>query len=175
MKPPRPRTHHHRSAAPLWLLAVVAIAALCWLGVRFLVTSGTLQTYVIQSGSMSPSIMTGDLIIISPQAEYTVADVISFRAADGRVVTHRIKRLENEQYLTKGDANEHDDPELVPAPAVLGKVQLVLPRLGHAVAFTRKPAIFFSIIGLSLGILLLDVVLQPNTKKPRGLRRILSS
>ncbi|MBU0974881.1 signal peptidase I [Patescibacteria group bacterium] len=95
--------------------------------------------YVIQSGSMEPSIMTGDLILIHSQSNYAKNDVITFIDESSRVVTHRINSVTASdsvaEFITKGDANPYQDFEIVLAANVLGKVALVIPKAGFIVSW----------------------------------------
>src|SRR5688572_3055096 len=68
---------------------------------------GSYRSFLVQSGSMEPSIMTGDIIVIKEQQEYMKSDSITFKTEDGRVVTHRIVEVIEENgektFVTKGD------------------------------------------------------------------------
>lgn len=100
------------------------------------------KPYVIQSGSMEPSIMTGDMVIVKSEPEYQVNDVITFTDESDRVVTHRVLKKINDQasleYETKGDANQSSDSQAIPYEKVIGKVHLVIPKLGFVVAFAQS-------------------------------------
>lgn len=100
------------------------------------------RTFVIQSGSMEPSIMTGDIVVVKSQENYQPTEVITFLDTSNRVVTHRIlevaKQSDDLLYKTKGDANQSADPDLIPRKNIVGKVNLVVPKLGFAVAFAQS-------------------------------------
>src|SRR5690242_9053505 len=74
---------------------------------------GIYKTFLVQSGSMSPAIKTGDLIIVQSQAEYKKGDVITFTDDGSKKVTHRIAEVRTKNnsvsFLTKGDANQVTD------------------------------------------------------------------
>ena len=118
---------------------------------------------VVQSGSMSGSakdhIEVGDLIFtIKPDVNKLKAgDIISYM--DGQIaVTHRIVAVETgadgkRSFLTKGDANNTDDGADIPQNAVVGKVVLVLPKIGAVIRFVRTPAGVLSLLAV-LGLLL---------------------
>jgi signal peptidase I len=97
---------------------------------------------VVQSGSMSPAIGVGDLVITSPcdPREVVPGDVISFRSGDA-LVCHRVVAVDDggQTVITKGDANEGPDPQPVPLGQVTGKVAASVPLLGYAVSFLRSP------------------------------------
>lgn len=92
-------------------------------------TLGGYAPLIVLTDSMYPKIESGDLIMIkSAKAEdVQVGDVISFFDPDGNgtsVVTHRVKEIVNEgglKFRTKGDANNAEDPSLVPAENLVGK------------------------------------------------------
>lgn len=106
------------------------------------------RSFLVQSGSMEPSIMTGDIIIIEKLDRYQKNDVITFENQQQRRVTHRVVDIQNNQYLTtKGDANRSRDNEKITIDQVLGKVVLVIPKLGYLVAFSKSlPGLFLLII-----------------------------
>ncbi|OGJ15829.1 MAG: signal peptidase I [Candidatus Pacebacteria bacterium RIFCSPHIGHO2_01_FULL_46_16] len=124
------------------------------LAFRLIMKSGfepPLASYVVQSGSMEPSIMTGDIILIRPESEYALNDVITFRDQKKRVVTHRISDIQAQNgktiFLTKGDANRSVDIEFVPLENVVGKVQLTVPKIGFLVSFAKTmPGIILFVI-----------------------------
>lgn len=64
--------------------------------------------FEIISGSMSPTIEKGDMIIVKLDTEYNVGDIISFKDNDS-VITHRIVEKNDNYYVTKGDANNTTD------------------------------------------------------------------
>lgn len=116
--------------------------------------------YLIQSGSMEPSIMTGDVIISKPQAEYTKNDVITYRDHGGRVVTHRILEVleegGGEAYKTKGDANQDIDPVPIPKEEVIGEVQLAIPKLGYLLVYAKTKAGMVLLVVVPATIMIYD-------------------
>ncbi len=79
----------------------------------------------IGSGSMEPTLPVGSRIIIHEQTSYDVGDIITFRADDGDIVTHRLVEYgEGGTLITKGDANPTPDvwDEPLTESDVVGKV-----------------------------------------------------
>jgi len=119
-----------RALTGLWLLVLFGLIGLAAL-------THVATTFVIRGGSMEPAIPLGSLIVESPVAPEAVevGDVITIRADNGVVVTHRVTRaveLKGERYFeTKGDANQQPDPVLVPARAVVGRVTTHLASVGY--------------------------------------------
>ena len=98
------------------------------------------QVYNVISGSMEPAIPTGSLVYaksVEP-ADVETDDVIVFygSADTGAIITHRV--VENHkvsgEFITKGDANEENDPLPVDYDYLLGEVSLSVPYLGEILA-----------------------------------------
>ena len=91
------------------------------------------ESFSIVSGSMEPEIPVGSLVFAHPEdpALLTVGDVVVF-TANGSPVTHRIceNHRDERELVTKGDANENEDPGKVPYSAVLGRMKLCIPHMG---------------------------------------------
>ena len=54
-------------------------------------------------------------------------------------MTHRIISENKKGYRTKGDANNTDDGTDIPKGEVVGKVVLVIPKIGAAIRLVRTP------------------------------------
>lgn len=100
-----------------------------------------IQSFVVLSGSMEPTVSIGSIVYTKDADAYEVKDIISYKTDGGQVVTHRIvevlRKPEGVFYRVKGDANKTADNELVPAKAVLGKAEVLILLLGYLVHFTR--------------------------------------
>lgn len=131
-----------RAVNILGLLLIVA-AVLVTVAVAFPQAAGADRSYVVLSGSMSPTIHTGDVVFVSETSPGAVeeGDVLAFDRVPGddRRTVHRVIEIveqNGERYFrTKGDANENPDPQLVPAGAVIGTVTFWIPYVGRAFSF----------------------------------------
>lgn len=124
---------------------------------------GGYRPYLVQSGSMEPAIMTGDIIIVKDQINYSINDVITFTNNSGRVVTHRIVAVEQKQekkYSTKGDANRAGDEDMISDEQVIGKVILVIPKLGYLVAYTKSSDGLLYLLIIPAIVFILDELLK---------------
>ena len=92
---------------------------------------------VILSGSMEPSMSIGDLVIVHREKEYRVGDIVVFDSG-GLSVTHRILEKAQEGFVTKGDANNVPDKELLSENHIIGRVAVVIPMVGKAVLFLKN-------------------------------------
>lgn len=97
--------------------------------------AGADSSYTVMSGSMSPTLKPGDLILVkqSDPATIEVDDIVTVKYETG-VFTHRVfeKKFENDVYFfrTKGDANEDPDPIWLNPSQIMGKTFFVIP-FGH--------------------------------------------
>jgi len=137
-----------------FLAVVLAIFGLQLLGSGRLAPSW--KSFVIQSGSMEPSIRVGDVVFVQAEPEYGKSDVITFTSQEGRVVTHRILESGQEGYTTQGDANQTVDVDTVPQKSIIGKVQFVVPKLGYVFSFSKTPAGIIALIIIPATLLVAD-------------------
>lgn len=137
------------------LTAIIIIMFLItlWFTLSAKILGGTPNLFGFQimnvlSGSMEPSISTGSIIAIRPGENFTdlkEGDVITFRSIDDQsmIITHRIKEVQkvgsSVQYITKGDANDGEDPTPIPASNILGQYTgFTIPLLGYFLTFVRS-------------------------------------
>lgn len=103
----------------------------------------------VTSGSMTPTLSTGDGYVLVATGEYEAGDIVTFRSADGdEYVTHRVVGAAADGLITKGDGNPSTDQTGGAPPvsrdAVLGEVltvggrPLVVPALGTALTGVRR-------------------------------------
>ncbi|MBQ9155492.1 MAG: signal peptidase I [Eubacterium sp.] len=96
------------------------------------------QVYYETSESMKPVIKRGDLLLVKRYKNYKPGDIIVFRSDNlpgeknrsisgqsGQAIsiTHRIVKKVQDGYLTKGDANEQEDPYVIKQDDIRGKVE----------------------------------------------------
>ena len=137
-----------RSAAVGTIVALVLTAAVP------VVFGG--RSFSVMSGSMEPSISTGDLVMTTPIApgEAASGDIVTFPDPDhqGRLLTHRVASSTRSgtefQFVTKGDANNNPERWKVPADGRIGRVALRVPKLGYAMTATRSPAARVALVTL---------------------------
>ncbi len=135
------------------------------LGVLFVAPSvpaaDFLDAKIVKSGSMEPAIMTGAVVVIKEAANYGIGDVITFTEENSKIpTTHRIVGMENvsgvDFFVTKGDANEEADANLVSPNNVIGKVVFDLPYVGFVLDFARQPMGFAFLVGIPALLIILD-------------------
>lgn len=96
------------------------------------------STAVIVSGSMEPALSVDDLILSHAQDSYVEGDIITFHSGSS-LTTHRIAEVTEAGYITRGDANNAADLEVVPQDAVVGRVVGRVSHVGSVLAFLKTP------------------------------------
>lgn len=108
-------------------LAVIALAPALW----------GWSSYIVRSGSMEPSISTGDVVVASPlapDAGVPVGRVMVFinpaRPGATELLIHRVvARASDGSFTTAGDANATTDSTTVPRSSFLARGRLLIPDL----------------------------------------------
>ncbi|WP_060672799.1 signal peptidase I [Rossellomorea vietnamensis] len=104
----------------------------------------------VLTNSMEPKISAGDMIFVKEKdaADVKEKDIITFRTADQKVITHRVVEITPEGMITKGDNNNVEDSWKVTSDSLLGKVAFILPNAGYVAKFISSK------LGFSLFVLL---------------------
>lgn len=121
------------------------------------------KMFSVLSGSMEPAYSVGDLIYAVPTDAEKIqeGDPISFLLNDsGTVATHRVVEAdrENQQFYTKGDANELSDGNPVNYKNVIGVVKFSIPVIGYLIGYmgtTPGKIITVTILGALIILILL--------------------
>lgn len=103
------------------------------------------EVLMVLSGSMSPALETGDVVVDSRTApsEARIGDVVTFRDPEqpARLITHRVRAMragpETVTFVTKGDANNTVETWDVATEGTIGRVEYRVPRLGYAIAWVK--------------------------------------
>jgi signal peptidase len=139
-------------AAGRWSLrTLVATAVLALLGLAIGPHVLGYRTMTMLTGSMSPGIDPGDVVVSTPVSveDVEVGMVISYHIPidDHRVVTHRVIEVQHTadgtvSVRTQGDANSAPDPwTAVLSGDTAYQVQAVIPEIGTAITALRDPAV----------------------------------
>lgn len=119
------------------------------------------RSFTVRSGSMSPAIDTGDVIVTEPVSptEVEVGDIVTFRDPEGtdKLYSHRVQSIATEgaevSFVTRGDANTSIEHWRVPVDGSIGRVVYRVPKLGFAVRWIATPAARQGLIALLAGAL----------------------
>lgn len=147
----------NRTAREVVLTAGAVLGSLCLVVMLAGVAFGV-RPLVFRSGSMAPTIQTGDLAMSRtvPASELHRGDIVSVLDASGTRVTHRLVNVAAEgdqrQLTLQGDANEKPDGEVY----TVTEAQIVLfhvPKVGYAIGWLTGPIGIF-LLGLYAALLL---------------------
>lgn len=93
---------------------------------------------VVVSGSMADTIEVNDIVIAKRRDSYEVGDVVSFESGE-LLITHRIVDVRDGRFVTKGDANDSEDAELLSEDNIVGEVFFIIPGAGKALEIFSSP------------------------------------
>ena len=132
---------------------------------------GNFKVMTVLSGSMEPAIKTGSVVIVKPEKNYKIGDIITFYSEGRLPITHRIydaKIIKGEvYYITKGDANKTPDDRKISKKGIIGKVLFSVPYLGFLIEFTKKPVGFLFLIIVPAMIIICEEIRNIITEMKR--------
>lgn len=106
------------------------------------------RSFSVRSGSMTPTIDTGDVVVTDPTSplDIKVGDIVTFKDPEGtgKLYSHRVQSIAaasgEVRFLTRGDANTSTEHWAVPRDGEIGRVVYRVPKLGFAIAWLATPA-----------------------------------
>jgi signal peptidase len=134
------------------------------------------HSYVLRTGSMSPTIDPGDVEVVQPIGPLAakVGDIVAFRDPQwqGRLVSHRVRaawRVRGRvNFITQGDANTGREHWSVPADGTIGRVIYRVPKLGYVVAWLGTPEGRVGVIVLPAVLLMASLLARLWRRQPDG-------
>ncbi len=96
-----------------------------------------IQLFEVLSGSMEPTYPVGSVVYVKTATteDVRVGDAITYTMGTDAeyVMTHRVTQIlkDPEAFVTKGDANEAEDPDIVYGSRLIGKPCFCIPYLGY--------------------------------------------
>lgn len=98
---------------------------------------------IVVSGSMEPTVPVGSLAYLSPYREaetITEGDIIAYETGNAMTVLHRVVRIDvgERNFVTKGDANQTEDPGKISFEQYRGKLVFVIPLAGYLAAALQQ-------------------------------------
>ena len=157
------------------VMVVVAIAAFLLLAVGPRIFG--YQTSTMLTGSMSPLINPGDVVITvpTPISEIGVGDIITYHipVEDHRVETHRVAEIltnadGSTAVRTKGDANSGADPWTATLHgATVDRHVLTVPFVGQAIRTLRQPIVLNTLMYGAPAVLVFGLLASIWRKDPK--------
>jgi signal peptidase len=163
-----------RPVANLLGAAVVGFVVVVLLAATIPLAFGD-RTFVVRSGSMHPTIDTGDVVAMRaiPAAAARVGDIVAFDN-HGKLTSHRVRSIVPQgtklAFTTQGDANTGQEHWRVATDGTIGRVVLRVPRLGFLVVQIRSTVGQLGMIvlpALILGVLVLRRIWRSDPE-PEG-------
>ena len=116
------------------------------------------DVFNVTSGSMDPEIPMDSVVYVEhvEPADIKVSDVIAYNRED-RTIVHRVvtNRTSVGEFVTKGDANEEEDPNPIPYENYIGRVALSVPAAGKFMAlYSSNVGKGYLILALACGVML---------------------
>ncbi len=131
-------------------LIIIIFILLFTLYSKFILKEELIKLYntailVVLTGSMEPTIKSGEMIIIKEQTDYNVDDIVTYKEDRNFFVTHRIINKYENKYETKGDNNNLVD-EPIDKDQIEGKVIYHSKVCGFFILYLLKPITLIVII-----------------------------
>lgn len=102
-------------------------------------------------------IKVNDLVVvkrIGKNDDINVGDIVTYLDDNGNVTIHRVARIYSvngtERFITRGDANNVDDPFLLKKDDLKGRFLFRIPILGEIVRYLKSPYGIFAVLLIAL-------------------------
>lgn len=134
------------------------------------------KPFIVLSGSMEPTIITGDMAIIKEcdPKQLKVGDVIAFKSGNA-IVTHRIIEVTVEDgenvFITKGDNNNIEDKFPVQQNQVEGIFVRRIPKLGNIAMFLQTTIGTILCISIPFAIFMIQDIIERKKEKALQLQK----
>ena len=120
----------------------------------------------VVTGSMSPELEIGDIIVVKIGDDIAVNDVITYYK-DNNFITHRVIEKNGETLITKGDSNNSVDTPIAKS-MLIGRVVHVFSNAGTIIEVLLTPKVFVPIV-ITLLLFSMCISYIPKKKvKPQG-------
>ena len=166
------KTNINKTFGILLNVLLVLVSIIIIIGIYYIVQIKVLKNsyanlfgytfFEVATGSMSPTINVGDVVIVHLTKEVSENDIIVYKEGEN-FITHRLIKKEEGKIITKGDANNSEDRAIQEAD-ILGKVVKIIPQIGN----WRKAILSPEVIGLIAILIMLLVISFIYSSKAEG-------
>ena len=115
--------------------------------------------FEVATGSMADTINIGDVVVVKVNDEVKENDIIVYKE-ENSFITHRIIKIDGQNLITRGDANNSQDKP-IKSSQILGKVIYIIPKIGIWRKILASPEILGMII---VAIILLGIIFMYTSK-----------
>lgn len=123
------------------------------------------RMYIVDSGSMVPTLPINSIIVVneSTASEIEQGDIVTYYAGSTNTrVTHRVVEVleNNEGFITRGDANNTEDPNILQKDKIIGKLAFSIPFVGAIFRVLSTKAGIGILVGLVAIITLIPIIVK---------------
>ena len=116
-----------------------------------------IKVATVLTGSMEPTLKINDFVIVKKPNNIKVNDIISYKDDNSeKEILHRVIKINNDTFITKGDANNIEDMP-INKKSITGIYVGKIKYLGQIVSFIKKPIIFSTIITIIVIIMIIPI------------------
>ena len=128
------------------------------------------RLYIVDSGSMSPTIKLDSMIIVkeSQPSEINAGDVITYYGHNtSSRVTHRVMEVidNGKSFTTRGDANESNDPLALEGEKLIGRVVFAIPAIGRVFRFLGTKVGMSLLVTIAIAWIAIPKLLPKDSKE----------
>ena len=125
------------------LILLFFLAELKLFGKRYINFFGY-TVFQVVTGSMDPIIKIDDIVIVKLTSDVKEDDIITYKS-DDNFITHRIIKKNDDEIITKGDANNTEDSPIL-QDDVVGKVVYIISNVAIWIKVFKEPKVVVSLI-----------------------------
>ena len=124
--------------------------------------------FEISTGSMKDTLNVYDVVLVKITEEVNQNDIITYQYGD-EMITHRIVEINDNEIVTKGDANNTEDKRITKED-IVGKVVFICPKAGIWMRVFSEPKILVSLC-ITLILIEKSITKESDSEKHRALTR----
>ena len=125
------------------LILLFFLAELKLFGKRYINFFGY-TVFQVVTGSMDPIIKIDDIVIVKLTNDVKEDDIITYKSNDN-FITHRIIKKNDDEIITKGDANNTEDAPIL-QDDVVGKVVYIISNVAIWIKVFKEPKVVVSLV-----------------------------
>lgn len=127
------------------------------------------RIYIVESGSMLPTLKIDSMLIVRelPADKIGIGDIVSYygEGVDVRI-THRVVDIKDNgnTFITRGDANNINDPNILEKDRLIGKVVFSIPFVGKIFKTLSNPISIIILIIIGMAWILIPMLVKNRNK-----------
>lgn len=142
------QTHKKIDIISIILIIVLIIVSFCYAQLKIFhkdyINFCGFTVFQVITGSMADTIKVQDIVIVKLTDDVKENDIITYKS-DKNFVTHRVVKIEDNQIITKGDANNSEDSP-ISKQDIVGKVVFIISNVAVWIKVLKTPQVIIAII-----------------------------